>query len=285
MFNFENPQANNVDLPESSIEKIKPPFFIQEATLTKTLEQIDKVPPEKRKIIVYVGFHPNEATAELVRKYSEDWAERYNVLVVSHPTDENVQAFWKKREGMADPKLSAEDKIDESHYQDEFARGEPTVFIRFHGTPIEQYKDQRPPEKNFSRLDIELPIKGAKAFQGIEDNKGKFPHAQKEQEQNAYEHWRPLPENEAVIEYWYHGEPVKVEDPHLQKVLEAWHREPDERKNSLFSENWDRQMNIGPSYLDQHSPSEEDRRKFDEEFASQFAEMLETISRNLDNKK
>jgi hypothetical protein len=60
-------------------ERFKSPFFIQEATLKQTLQRLKEIDPTKKKIIIYVGFHPNEGTDKIGRAVQQECRDRYRM--------------------------------------------------------------------------------------------------------------------------------------------------------------------------------------------------------------
>lgn len=135
---------------ERSSEVLKPVGFIQEATLPETLEQIAKIPTEKRRIIVYVGVHPNEGTDRLVKGHATEWMEKYGVLVVSQPMQETPHGIWdrhkKETAGDTSIPLSPGTVLDEEDYARQFSLGDKNNFIvRLHGTPLSFSRNRTKP--------------------------------------------------------------------------------------------------------------------------------------------
>lgn len=288
-----------------SQESIKPPSFIKEPTLERTLEQIRKVPKEKRRIIVYAGVHPNEGTDKLAQKYAQRWADKYDVLVVCQPTEETPHGIWEKRRSLVTtdgeiPRLPPDLILDEEDYEDQFSLGDETFFVSFHGTYDSEFRDKtrgfglefetsryvnHPEDFVDRRSEQALRFRRPDIVSGLEgvitkDGEGYKNTVVVEKHQDD-DRWYPEPPNTLLVEYYYRGKPFEVTDPYLQKLITI-NDEADKNDPGLLSQdNWHRQMNIGPEYLNQPTLTEEDIRLFDEHLIKDFERMLEYLRSRL----
>ena len=69
--------------------------MISEDTLEATVAQVQGIPYEQRKVIIYTGVHPHEGTTQLASFHEQRWKE-YGALVVAHPRNNTLHAIWKK---------------------------------------------------------------------------------------------------------------------------------------------------------------------------------------------
>lgn len=301
--------STNVSIAPPAIEKINSPYFIREATLAQTLEKLKGVEKSKRKIIVYAGVHPNEGTDTLSEKYATEWAEKYGATVVCQPTEETPHAIWAKLKPatLEDPLpvLPPDLILDQEEYADKFSFDNKDTFVlMFHGTPA-QYRDPVE-ERRGIRVDTSRYAKHPEDFIGrrypivfskpaimegfenelsasrggilneiIEDKFQEDPARPGTDTKHPL--WDPISPNTAIIEYYYKGQPVRIDDPYIKKLLE----ETEKGFDFLSKENWHRQGNIEPSYIDQPVLTKEDIRVFDEVIVKDFEKILAHLARQL----
>jgi|GEM_PF-5812873 len=308
--NIKNAAQVHVSSGDASfIETIKSPYFIREATLAQTLEKLKGIEKSKRKIIVYVGVHPNEGTDILSEKYATEWAEKYGATIVCQPTEETPHAIWAKLKPASPedllPVLPADLILDEEDYADKFSfDNKDTFIVRFHGTPA-KYRDPAKEQRGIS-VDTSRYLKHPEDFadqhhpivfskpeiiEGLEKElsapkegilneirEDKFQEDSTRPGTNIkHPLWRPISPNTVLVEYYYKGQPVKIDDPYIKKLLEL----EEGGFNFLSKENWHRQGNIEPSYIDQDVLTEEDVRVFDEVVVKDFEKILEHLARQL----
>lgn len=295
--------TNPENRPEVSPERLKPQYFIREATLGQTLERLTEVEPPKRKIILYVGVHPNEGTDVLTEKYAAEWADKYGATVVCQPTEETPHAIWAKRkqetvEGDISS-LPADMILDEEDYADKFSfDNKDTFVILFHGTPLRLHKNPNRPRglavetsrysdhpEDFKARRHPIVFSNPKIAQGLENvlsasiNEGVQNEVEEEEHQDD-PLWYPYSPNTLVVEYFYKGKPVQVDDPYIKKLIEF---ESDDNLGLLSKENWHRQMNIDPSYINQDVLTDEDIEIFNSILVKDFEKILQHISSRLPN--
>lgn len=290
----ENPFFNeNIE----SKEQLKPPYFIREATLGKTLERLKEIDKSKRRIIIYAGVHPNEGTDILSEKFASVWAEKYGATVVCQPTEETPHAIWAKHGrdtgGDASVPLPADTVLNEEDYAHKFSLEDDSTFvIRFHGTPLSfaqsrknpglgiitsryyknphEFKD-RPRASLFNNLAITEGLKAV--FVHSED--GVANYVVEEEGEPEFNEVMP---NMLLVEYFYKDKPVEVIDPY---ILELQKRETAEGVFPLSMENWQRQLKIGLEYIGQPAPSAEGVTDFDNFVVKDFEKILKHISDRL----
>lgn len=263
--------------------------YIQEPTLEATLAKISEIDKEKRKLIVYVGVHPHEGTAELTRKYADEWSKKYGVLVVCQPTEETPHAIWDKhKKNISTDEISPLPKdihLDEYEYEDQFSLGEETFFVSFHGTPLNKteegrklavftsmYKDA--PDM-YTRGTIPLRYSKPEIVEGLD---GILPDV----EQSGY------PGNVVTVEYYYKGVPVETGDPYIENILKLKKQRHSNGVPLLFEvddPNWWKKTNIEPEYLVQPKLSPEDVTAFEETYIKQLETLLEYLSKKITSNK
>lgn len=293
--------------PEDSREKVESAYFIRKDSLEQTLERLKEIEPSKRKIIIHVGVHPHEGTDMLIAKYASAWAEKYGATVVCQPAEETSHAVWAKRKtetnGDATLPLPPDTILDEEDYADKFSfDNKDTFIIQFHGTPLRAYREGK---SNRTRgLDIEtsryadhpedfqnrrhaILFRNPKITEGLEEvltdssDQEVENHVGEEKHQDDHR-WYPNGPNILLIEYFYEGKPVQVEDPYFQALLkEETKAEEAGGVGPLSTENWHRQMNIGPSYLEQDVLSDKDIEIFHTVLVKDFEKILRHISSRL----
>ena len=284
----------------ATAERFKSPFFVREATLEQTLNRVKEIDPSKRKILVYVGFHPNEGTDILTRKYADNWAEKFGATVVCHPTEETVKAIWEQRrpKNPDDTATQLPDDliVNQDKYAKKFSLGnKDTVVIFLHGTPLGLYNEHKRkhglPERTRG-LEVSTPAafnleQASLATEETDDIKNELKREQPLKEKYAWP-------NGILVEYFYAGRPVQIDDPYIQRLLvmeredyeTAWAAQ--DRGESewgriegmkLFSKtSHPYQLNIGPGYLAQDTPTEEDVKIFDEMLVKNFEKILARLA-------
>ncbi len=70
------------------------------------VEQVKRLPPRKRRVVVLVGRHPNEGSINIGNRYNEEWAQ-HGAVVVRIPPQWTPHYFWKKEEKKKQPIESA----------------------------------------------------------------------------------------------------------------------------------------------------------------------------------
>jgi len=295
-----------------SKETMENTFFINEQTLKETLGKIDRVSKEKRKIIVYAGVHPHEGTAELTKKYADEWSKKYGVLVVCHPTGETPNAIWETHRVNSSkdvvPSLPKNIELSEDKYEDNFSLGEETFFICFHGsngTTVYIAKDGSIVDGS-DKLLPKIKLYTAKDGRKLQVFTSMYRDSPK-----AYASGNPplrygkpeivegldkilpdvsrlgyyLPGNVVLVEYFYEGTPVKIDDPYIEKLLELNKKRSQYGVPLIFEgddENWSRKRNIRPDFLVQPRLSEEDIKDFHDNFVQQFERLLEHIAQKIE---
>ena len=273
-------------------------YFIQEPTLELTLQRLREVEESKRKIIIYVGVHPNEKTDELVKKYADKWAKDYDATIVCHPTEDTPHAIWKKH-GLAynnNPLIRLPENIflDEPGTAKELELGSDDAFIiHFHGTPVRKKNERQEPGLEFvtsryAKHPEEFNDRPRAALynypnitNGLEDvithsnneHIGNYVHEDRE---GNYE---DTP-NRLLVEYHYHGNDTLVTDPYFVQLLANMAEA--EKVGSVFpladkEGVWQRQLKMGPEYIDQPTLSEDAVKQFDKVFVLEFEKMLAHI--------
>jgi hypothetical protein len=288
--------------PKNITETLSP-YFIQEATLEKTLEKLRRIEKSKRKIIIHVGVHLNEGTDVLVKKYATKWAEKYGATVVCQPTEETSQAIWARRKqetgGDATIPLPPDLILDEEEYANKFSfDNKDTLVVSFHGTPLRAYQEGA--SGRLPGLEVEIsryvshpedfknrrhPILFSKPeiVKGIQiPSSSGVNNLVSEEKHQDDPLWYPNGPNTLLIEYFYEGKPIIVEDPYFRKLLiREKMGELTGRAMPLSDENWHRQMNIGPSYLGQDVLSEKDINLFHTTLVKDFEKVLQHLSNGL----
>lgn len=265
--------------------------MISENTLEDTVKKIQEIPPEKRRIILYTGVHPNEGTTQIASQNEHQW-EQYGVLVVAHPSDSTPHAIWQRQkelcsDGVFRP-LDHSIKLIETEYEDAFnVDGSTEFFIRFHGADLT-------PGKYSERgtLEIYIPGDGRKSkffelhfalreFQNVKISKfGSNTYSQ--------------PNNRLVVEYGYFGDEVVIDDPFLRLAIE---KEKTPAQGSKLGQrlyltqafdpddpDWDKKHNIAPKYLEQRKLNEKDIEVFSTSHLPFFNYVLECVSKKINSK-
>lgn len=260
---------------------------IQGETLAETVRKIADVDPEKRKLIVYAGYHPHERTDVLAQKYAAQWAEKYGVLTVCHPTRETVNALWEehRKNSTIDniPPLPKTVDIAEEHYTDAFSLGKETFFISFHGTPLSS--DQSVVDRKLA-IFTSLYEDSPDLYEG-----GVYPlrYSRPEivagldkllpdVEQAGY------PGNVVTVEFYYQGEPVDADDPYVKRLQELEHIKHSNGVPLIYEQDdpkWWKKAYMGPHYLIQPKLSEEDAAVFEERYLQEFNTLLNHLSRQI----
>ncbi|MFH0713372.1 MAG: hypothetical protein V1722_02310 [Candidatus Micrarchaeota archaeon] len=118
-------------------------------------ELLRQVPEAKRKVIVFVGRHPNEGTINIALHHHEKW-EKHGAVVVRIPARWTPHWLWKTAEKR---KLSKEvvkrlhaNVPDDSQVTDFLkSKGFTAPVVHFHGTPVDNYDLSRPSLLQFER--------------------------------------------------------------------------------------------------------------------------------------
>lgn len=275
--------------------------FIREPSLEQTLERMREIEPSKRKIIVYVGVHPNEGTDVLVEKYASEWADKYGATIVCQPAEETPHAIWEKRKQEAVDgavaSLPPDVILDEEDYADKFSfDNKDTFVILFHGTPLRYFKDPNRPRglgvetsrysdhpEDFKDRRHPIAFSNPAIAEGLGEELSRSNTEDVKNVVEVEEHqddplWYPYSPNTLVVEYFYKGKPTQIDDPYIKKLVEF---ESDDNLGLLSKENWHRQMNIDPSYLNQDVLTDEDIQAFNSTVVKDFKKILQHISRRL----
>ena len=257
--------------------------MISEKSLEATIEGVRRVAPERRRIIVYTGVHPNEGTTQLALQNEYSWG-KYGALVVAHPSDSTTHAIWERHKklcegkGFTPLKVSSE-KLIETEFENAFADSETKFILRFHGS---QSAVSRTSERYLGiflpRTDDEDLLSFYMQLKTIfKTARGNPCHP------DIYSQ----PQNRILIEYHYNGETVVVSDPFLRLVIEKGNSHAPGSKigerpyqSQAFDTNdllWDLRYNIPPTYLIQETPSPKDIEVFNSEHVLVFNKLLKQI--------
>jgi hypothetical protein len=287
--------------PLANAERFKSPFFIREQNLEQTLSHLEKIDPAKRKILVYVGFHPNEGTDRLTAQYANQWAEKYGATIVCHPTRETVNAVWGNRQPN-DPdgeitQLEDNLTVNQNEYAKKFALDNPNTQVIFlHGTPLRsynEYKRKYGKEERLKGLEVVAPEHvGLNQVLPAKENKNGITNDLKIEQPDMGEGQYP---NSILVEYFYEGQPAKnINGPYVKRLLAmeradyeaAWAAqdrgatgwEPNEDMRLFSKEKHPYQLNLGPGYLVQDEISMADEKTFDEVSVKDLERILEFLA-------
>ena len=102
-------------------------------------QKLREVPPEKRKVIVLVGRHPNEGTVNIANRHHEDW-EKHGAVVVRIPAEWTPHGFWHEvlKEDLSREQVEARDKQipdDDNVSSYLLHNGFEVPVVSFHGSP------------------------------------------------------------------------------------------------------------------------------------------------------
>ncbi len=248
--------------------------MISKQTLDETIEAFQALPIEKRKIMLYVGVHPNECTHILSRPHEKEW-ERYGVAIVQHPRDSTPQAIWMKhKETCIDgfKPLSKDIRVIEGEYHKHILGDDKAWIVMFHGTDLE-WKD---------KLEIILPP--VMIWRDLNEVYGMI----KDQYCDVDSGWYIQP-GQILVEYYYRGLIPIIVDPILNEAISRF---KDFHDHSFLknlrnvqptcysqSDNLEGKAAIGPDYLDQNIVSPEERTLFHNIFSGRLTSLFHTLSR------
>jgi hypothetical protein len=263
--------------------------MIEEPTLSDTVRRVQEVPPEQRRIIVYTGVHPHEDTSELTKPHEERWSEN-GVLVVAHPKNNTPHAIWKKHKKLcADGEFRPLDysvSIDETSVEDAISGGEPTLFIRFHGTEIipnliANSLDPKKVQPRYleRRMDpVLFEVKGHIHEQAFEEWK----------KNHDLKDWKeyPLPTDRILLEYNYLGEEFASDDPFIGVIMQMYRERYPNGVRKVFHEDdldghgiFGTKTGMSPRYLVQNTLSDDDIRDFHENHVKLLDNLIAQFSR------
>lgn len=263
--------------------------MIVEENLESTISKLSMIPEQERKIIIYVGTHPNEKTDVLIAPY-EDRLKQYGVTIVKHPSELTPQAFWKEKQIRWREKIrkvSLSDLIFEEEVIKSIKDISPeTFFIKFHGT------DQLP-----KRLEIEIPQEAGR-FSSLYESLTSLYSTTNAVFCKKRDYIMP---GELVMEYCYSEKSHETIDRFTSQLLDRYQQKHARKGLYLdFSENPIKKhasrlakfndphalrlSQISPIYLIQGSPNEEEIRLFHRRYGTRLIETVEIISQALGNK-
>lgn len=255
--------------------------MIEGKTSAEIAEKVRAVPLENRRIILYTGVHPHEGTSGLAAQHEKEWT-KHSVLIVAHPMDNTPHGIWaenKRRNNGKFQPLDPNIKIDENEFEEQITGGDPTVVVRFHGTPIRAEDKTR----KITRRKLEI-LPSMKTDQCLDPNL----FATLNQYFHNVEHLG-YPPNRICVEYWYKGDgEIPTTDEYTMETLRNLKLKHDNNVPKIFlpnDENWWNKANLYPDYLVQPKLSIEDVREFHEVHATTLGYLLEHIHTALTKQK
>jgi hypothetical protein len=263
--------------------------MIVESSLSDTVRGVKEIPPEERKIIVYTGVHPHEGTSDLAKLHEERWKDD-GVLVVAHPSDNTPHAIWQAHEeicadGVFRP-LDYSVNIDETAFEDAITEGEPTLFIRFHGTAIVPNLIQNGYNPDDvagwalkRRMDPALfEVRGHAHQQAFEEFKKNNP--------NQWGYTSHLPPDRILLEYNYEGDEFTSDNPFIRKIQKICGERYPNGVSKIFHEDdpeghyrYGSKKGMNPLYLVQNTLSEDDIRAFHEDHVKLLDDLIAHFSK------
>ncbi|MFH1100189.1 MAG: hypothetical protein V1722_04885 [Candidatus Micrarchaeota archaeon] len=123
-------------------------------------ELLRAVPEAKRKVIVFVGRHPNEGTINIALHHHESW-EKHSAVVVRIPARWTPHWLWKTAEKRKLSKevvkrLHATVPVDAQVTEFLASKGFNVPVVHFHGTPVTDFDLSRSSLQRFESHENEV---------------------------------------------------------------------------------------------------------------------------------
>ncbi len=112
-------------------------MLLKPRNMEEMIGQLKALPEHERRVVVFVGRHPNELTLNIAARHHKEW-EEHGAVAVRIPAAWTPHGFWKTNYEKTDKevikamkRIPQDDKIFEALRK----HGIKTPVVNFHGTP------------------------------------------------------------------------------------------------------------------------------------------------------